>query len=443
MRTLLGSVPKILYSASVLCPMSGPPLRDGAVLVEDGAIIAVGTVADLHPSADRRHHVDGVLLPGLVDGHTCLEWSDVRPIARPGPFHVWLRAVLGYTAGWDADRWARSARRGVQDALRHGVTTVVDSVIRGPAVPAAGRAGLAGHSLVQVMLVDHAQHDPVLAAVEASLQRNAHGRGIGVAAHSTYTLSTGVLQALGHLAARHGRPFQIRAGESNAEIAALRTGDGPLLDLAADAGLDLEWAEEGLSRTPVAYLDDLGLLGPRTTIAHGVWLDLADARRLAAAGTAVVCCQRANTALQNGDAPLERFAEAGTPLALGTGSAAAVGDADLLADAAAWVDVARRRDLFFWPSSAGPVPLEEAAVRLATVDGARALGLGDVAGVLAPGRRADLLGVAIDTDPDSVYVDLIRRGIGRQVLTVLGGVRRSRRDDPDQPWPVLEEWRDL
>lgn len=436
-------MPKILYSASVLCPMSGPPLRDGAVLVEDGSIIAVGTVADLRPSADRVHHTEGVLLPGLVDGHTTLEWSDVREIARPGPFHVWLRAVLGYTGGWDAERWTRSARRGVQDALRHGVTTVVDSVVRGPAVPAASRAGLAGHSLVQVMLVDAAQHDPVLAAVATSLQRPAPGRTVGVAPHSAYTLGTGVLQALGKLAQAEGRPLQIRAAESNAEIAAIRAGDGPLIDLVADAGLDLEWAEEGLSRTPVAYLDDLGLLGPGTTIVHGVWLDLADARRLAAAGSAVVCCPRANTMLQVGDAPLERFADAGTPLALGTGSAAATGDADLLADAAAWVEVARRRELFFWPSPAGPVPLEEAAVRLATVDGARALGLGDVAGVLEPGRRADLVGVSIDTDVDTVYLDLIRRGVGRQVLTVLGGVRRSRRDNPDQPWPVLEEWKDL
>lgn len=422
--------------------MSGPPLGDGAVLVEDGLIVAVGTAADLGPSADRVHHLDGVLLPGLVDGHTTVEHSDVRDMARPGPFHLWVRAVMGYTAGWDATRWTRSARRGVQDALRHGVTTVVDQVIRGPGVPAASRAGLAGHSLVQVMLVDATQQDAVLAAVATSLDRPAGGRTVGIAAHSTYTLGTGVLQALGDLAARRDRPFQIRAGESNAEIAALRAGDGPLMGLLADAGLDIEWAEEGLSTGPVAYLHALGLLRPGMSVAHGVWLDLAEARLLAANQVAVVCCPRANTMLQVGDAPLERFADAGTPLALGTGGSAAVGDADLLADAAQWVEVARRRELFFWPSSAGPIPLEEAAVRLATVDGARALGLGDVAGVLAPGRRADMVGVAIQTDPDTVYADLIRRGVGRQVLTVLAGLRKSRRADADRPWPVLEEWND-
>ena len=141
---------------------------------------------------------------------------------------------------------------------------------------------------------------------------------------------------------------------------------------------------------------------------------------------------------------IRTFAEAGTPLALGTGSAAAAGDADLLADAAAWAQVARNRELVLWPSpSAGPISLEEAAIRLATVDGARALGLGDTAGILEAGRPADMVGVALETTPGSVYRDLVERGPGRQVLTVLGGLRKSRRNDPDVPWPELEEWKDL
>jgi aminodeoxyfutalosine deaminase len=436
-------VPTVLYSASVVCPMTGPPLADGAVLVGDGVIVAVGTRSDLRPSADREHHVDGVLLPGLVDGHTTFEHSDARSLARPGPAHLWLRALIGLTATWDAERWTRSAHRGVQDALRHGVTTAVDSVVRGPAVPAAGRAGLAGHSLVQVMLVDASEHDAVLAALAAALDRPAPGRTVGVAAHSPTTLGTGVLQAVAALAAARGRPFQVRAAESSAEVTAIRTGEGPLVDLVRDAGLDVEWADGGAGCGPIAYLERLGALFPGASVVHGVWADLAEARALARRGVPLVCCPRANAALGVGDVPLERMADAGVALALGTGGPAAVGDADLLADAAAWVEVARRRDLAYWPSSAGPVPLEEAAVRLATVDGARALGLGASCGVLEPGRRADLVGVAVDAAAGTVYADLLRRGPGRQVLTVLGGVRKARRADADAPWPPLEEWRDL
>lgn len=442
LRTLRRPVPTVLYSATVVCPMTGPPIDHGGVLVSDGVIVAVGPRDDLAGDADRNYHLDGVLLPGLVDGHTVLEHSDVRAIARPGPFHAWLRAVMGYTAGWDAERWTRSAHRGVQDGLRHGVTTVVDQVIAGVGVPAASRAGLAGHSLVRVMLVDADQHDPVVAAVRTSLDRPAPGRTVGVAAHAPYTLGTGVLQALAALAAGRQRPFQIKVAESNAEITALRTADGPLMDILTDAGMDFEWADGGVGSGPVAYLDRLGALRAGTTVAHGVWLDLAEVRLLAANDVGVVCCPRANTMLGVGDAPLERFADAGVPLALGTGSAAAAGDANILAEAAEWVRTAERREMFLWPSPAGPIPLSEAAIRLATVDGARTLGLGATSGILGPGRRADLVGVAVQTTAETVYEDVISHGVGRQVLTVVGGLRKSRREDADQPWPPLEEWRD-
>ena len=440
-RRLRSPVSTVLYSANVLCPMSGPPIGDGAVLVSGGTIMAVGTRSDLRPSADREHHVDGVLLPGLVDGHTLAEHSDVRAIAQPGPFAPWVRAVQGYTTSWDPERWMRSAHRGVLDALRHGVTATVDSVVRGPGVPAAGRAQLAGHSLVQIAFVDAEEQDAVLPAVEAALSRDGKGRTIGLAPHSPYTLGTGVLQAL--VTAAEGRPLQIKAAESNAEVAALRNGDGPLAELAAESGLDAEWLDGGAGLGPVGYLEAVGALRPGTTLAHAVWVDLAEARRLAATGTGVVVCPRANGVLGVGDAPVERFADAGVGLALGTGGPAAVGDADLLADVAAWVALAERRELLFWPSAVGPISLAEAAVRLATVEGARTLGLGDVAGILERGRRADLVGVSIATGVETVYRDLADRGAGRQVLTVVDGVRRARREDPDEPWPTLEEWKDL
>ena len=445
-RALLhcGVVPAVLYSADVVCPMTGPPLADGGVLVVDGRIVAVDGADSLRSRADREHHVDGVLLPGLVNAHTHLEHHDAaEPLARPGPHHLWVRAVDGLTGTWSPERWARSARRGVQRSLRAGVTCVTDVVTRGPAVPAASRAGLLGDSLVEIAFVDHREADDVAAALRVSLDRPAAGRRVGIAARGPWAVSAGVLQTLGALAAEHDRPLRIAAAESNAEVAAIRTAEGPLADLARELRLQLEWLDGGAHASPVGYLDQLGLLRSGVSLAHGVWVDLADARRLAASAVPVVLCPRVAATLKMGDAPLERYAETGTPLALGTGSPAAVGDLDVLADAAAWVELARRRELVYWPSAAGPVSLEEQAVRLATVDGARTLGWGSAAGVLEPGRRADLVGVAVATTVERVYADLVAHGPGRQVLTVLEGVRRARRADPDEPWPEVEEHKDL
>lgn len=431
-------MPPVLYAAPVVCPMTGPPLADGGVLVDGDRIVEVGERSHLAREATRVHEVEGVLLPGLVDGSTVLEYADAAALAVPGPAHAWLAALHGTTAGWSGDAWTRSARRGVQQLLRAGVTAAGDVVLRGPAVPAASRAGVVGTSWVEVAMVDVDTVDAVLRQVEHALGLPAEGRTVGIAPHAPHTLGTGVLQALAGMAARHDVGLHVRAAETQAEVAALRAGEGPFAALARERGMAFEWLDGGADLSPVRYLDASGALGPRTVVSHGVYVDVLEARLLTARGTTVVCCPRADALRRSGDAPLERYAEAGTRLALGTDSVASSGSADVLAEAATWAALARTRDLAFWPSDSGPVSLEEQAVRLATVEGARAMGWGDRAGVLEPGRRADLVGVAIDTTAAAAYRDLVERGPGRQVMTVLGGVRRARRDDPEVPWPPID-----
>lgn len=435
-------MPATLYSADVLCPMSGPPVANGGVLVDGGLISAVGEAATLAAHAVRHHHIDGALLPGLVNGHTHLELADAAPLAVQGPFPTWVQAVKGMTDGWNAETWGRSAHRGVLQALRGGATTVFDTVTRGPGVPAASRAGLAGASFVEVRDVDTAYADAVSEQVRKALELPADGRSVGIGVLSPVRVGTGVLQGLGDVAKAGNAALQIHAAESDAEVSALRLGTGPLADRARSLGLDFEWLAGG-GPTPVRYLEALGVLGAQTSIVSGVKVDTGEARLLAKLAVPVVCCPRANLRLRMGSAPLELYAEAGVRLALGTESLAAVPDLDLLAEAAAWVDTAEQRSLQMWPTTAGPVPLAEAAIRLATVDGARALGLGGRCGVLEAGRRADLVGVELDTSADTVYRDLVARGAGRQVLTVLGGVRKARRDSAETAWPPIDDdsWR--
>jgi cytosine/adenosine deaminase-related metal-dependent hydrolase len=116
-----------------------------------------------------------------------------------------------------------------------------------------------------------------------------------------------------------------------------------------------------------------------------------------------------------------------------------VPDQDPLAEAAAWTALARAQGIALWPGAGGPVELEEQALRLLTCDGAAAMGWAAHSGVLAPGRRADLVVVDIATTAETAYRDVMLTGVGRQVLTVLAGVRRSRRADGDAPWPELED----
>ena len=429
----------MLYSARVVCPMTGPPLDDGGVLVSGERVVAVGEATALRRRADREQHIEGVLLPGLVNAHTHLELADAGWLAQPGPHHHWQDAVDGLLRTWTPEQWQRSARRGVLHALRWGTTCVGDVVHNGAAVPAASRAGLAGDSWVQIADVDVREQDAVVAALRHTLGLPAPGRRLGVALASPARLGTGTVQALAALARELGVPLHAHAAVDQAEVRALWYGDGPLVERAAAMGAQFEWMGEGVGCGPVRYLGQCDALRPGDSIAHGVWVDDRETRRLAGDGVALVACPRSDDRLQGGAAPLERYAAAGVRMALGTESLAAVPDMDPLAEAAAWVGLARAQGVALWPGAGGPVELEEQAVRLLTCDGAAALGWAGHSGVLAVGRRADLVGVDVATTAVAAYRDLLTRGVGRQVLTVVAGVRRSWRAGGDVPWPPLED----
>jgi cytosine/adenosine deaminase-related metal-dependent hydrolase len=398
--------------------MLRPPQSRGGVLVDGARVLAVGDAARLRPDADREVRHDGVLLPGLVDARTRVECADAQ-------------AAGARTATWDDERWARSARRGVHALLRAGVAASGDIVRRGAGVPASVRASLAGDSWLEITAVDRTEQDAVVAAAGRSLGLPARGRRVGLCP-DPFALGTGVLQALSALATARQAPVHLAVGGDAAERRAFSHADGALADRARASGLDFEWLDEPPGRAPIAYLDALGLLTPRTTVAYARDVTLDEARVLARRRVTIVCCEVAPPGGSQ-EPPLHRFAEAGSRLALGSG-----GGGDVLAVAAAWVSLARRCGLARWPGRSGPLGLEEAAVRLATVDGAEAMGWGRNAGVLAAGRRADFTVLDLDTTPERVYVDVARDGAGRHVLTVLAGVRRARRATAADPWPAVE-----
>ena len=419
--------------------MTGPPLDDGGVLVSESTIVAVGEATALRRDADREQRVDGVLLPGLVNAHTHLELADAGWLAQRGPHHRWQDATDGLVSTWTPEQWQHSARRGVLHALRWGTTCVGDVVSDGAGVPAASRARLAGDSWVQISNVDVREQDDVLAALRHTLDLPAPGRRLGIAVASAARVGTGVLQALADLARERDVPLHVHAAVDQAEVRAIWHGDGPLAEQAAAVAMQYEWISTGTGFGPLRYLGECGALRAGNSVAHGVWVDDREARQLAAEGVAVVTCPRSDERLQAGEVPLERYAGAGVRMALGTESLAAVPDMDPLAEAAAWVALARAQGIALWPGGGGPVELEEQALRLLTCDGAAALGWAAHSGVLAPGRRADLVGVDVATTADAAYRDLLTRGVGRQVLTVLTGTRQSWRPSGDVPWPPLED----
>jgi len=383
----------VLLRAGWVVPVDGPPVRDGAVAVGEGRILDVGAaarVAAAHPGLPERDLGEVVLTPGLVDAHCHLEWSLTADLLPPGGFAGWLGGFLKLRARMRAEDHRSAAALGALRALECGTTTVADSGPTGAGAGALAAVGLRGIVHLEAFGAEEgaaareaaARH----AAAVAALDEDAGPQvAIGVSPHAPYTVGPGLWGALAAHPDLGGRPWATHLAESPEETALLSTGNGPLAELFRRAGLGAaSWPEGGGS--PVARLAAAGALREGLVAAHCVQLGPGDAERLAAHGVGVAHCPQSNAYLRCGRAPLERLVDAGAAVGLGSDSPGSAGAYDVRAEA-------RACGLVHGASGPG-APTSAALLRLATLGGARALGLGDLVGSLRPGKRADLAAFA-------------------------------------------------
>jgi len=398
-----------LHSAPVVLTMTGEPLRDGAVLVEGDRVAQVGPRAALAGDAVRERRWPGVLLPGLVNAHTHLEYGPpFADLATSGlPFPQWIAELTRRRQGMAEQDWQVAARGSAHLLVKSGTTAVADVVSVGPAITVAGALGLQGISYGELAGVDGNGWAEALPRLERILATP--GRTTGVSPHTLYTLSTEVFRKMVDGARARGMRLHPHLAETSDEAEWVLSGTGSFAGFVERFGMEMELHGVGAGISPVRHCDELGGLGPDVHVAHGVHVDAEDRALLRERGTVVALCPRSNAVLQAGEAPVAAYLSEGSPVALGTDSLASTPDLDLVAEARATRDLARRQGL---------ERPEEALVRAMTLGGAQALGL--PLGTLEPGGRADLAVFDVPTDGDP-YVELLEHGAGRCVATVLGG----------------------
>jgi 5-methylthioadenosine/S-adenosylhomocysteine deaminase len=219
--------------------------------------------------------------------------------------------------------------------------------------------------------MDGAVSDVRRAAAESFCRRHAADPFVftGVMPHGTYTVGPANLIAAGEVARSHGGFFCTHAAETRAEQATV---------------------VERYGARVIHHLDRLGLLGPRTVLAHCVHLEDGEIAALASSGTHVVHNPMSNLKLASGFAPVPQLLAAGVNVTLGTDGAISGNDIDL------WLAMRLAATLHKAASGdAAAVPTAE-ALRMATINGARALGAADRIGSLEPGKQADFVLVATD-----------------------------------------------
>ncbi len=372
-------------TAGYLFPVSSPAIVNGALLVgEDGRIAALGPDDSVpRPAgATLRSFPEAVLLPGFVNAHTHLELTVLGGRINDPDFFDWIQHIRRSRDELTADEIRESARRGVGEAWRHGITTVADTGDTGAVARALADLGGRGVAYQEIFGPHPAQADQSMAELEAAVERLCEDVAsdavrIGVSPHAPYSVSGPLFSRVARFAKREGLPIAVHLAESKEETELVGEGGGPFAT---------SWRERGIpeispARSPVAYLNGLGVLDASPLTIHAVQTDPDDAELLALHGCAVALCPRSNMRHGHGTPPVTTFLDAKIPCAVGTDSVASVDSLDLLQDARM---VGRLADL---PAAR--------TVRLMTLDGAQVLGMEGEIGSLEVGKWADLCAVCV------------------------------------------------
>ncbi|HYO80311.1 MAG TPA: amidohydrolase [Bryobacteraceae bacterium] len=355
-------------------------IRDGAVAVRGDEVVAVGTRAEVDKQFQAKQRIDNpqaILTPGLINTHTHVPMALMRGIADDLRLQEWLDKFIfpAEAKNVSLDFVRDGTWLACVEMLLSGTTTFADMYYFEKAIAdatvACGMRGVLGQTIIGFPVADAKTPEAGLKLAESFLRSYSRHRLIvpAVAPHAIYTNSEATLQACRKLADSYGVPLLIHLSETKKENDDIRSKYGA---------------------SPTQVLDRWGILTGRTLAAHGVWIDGADMKILAKRGVGVAHCPSSNTKLASGVAPVLDYLKAGVALGLGTdGPAGSNNDLNLFEE----MDLAAKLQKVH---TGDPTAVSaRQSFEMATINGARALGLEKEIGSIEKGKRADLIFINI------------------------------------------------
>lgn len=411
-----------ILSARWVLPISGAPLKEASVVIEGGVIADVlfteelsykyspGFLAQM-PEKPRQYG-DAILLPGLINLHTHLDYSSLRCSDVESNLFDWICRLVERSSKWNPDQWRSSASYGAREAALTGTTCLVDSSFTGFSLHAIAETGLRAIVGLELFGLRDEEANAVwgtwlgrydaLKHTEEEHSRQALATGrikLTVAPHAPYTVCPTLWLKATTWAHEKEVPLLAHLSESHEECCWLKT-DNRRIDeyltfvkrlfnpsLPTDEhGILQELSQirwKGRGASPTRHLKNYGLLDENLIAAHAVHIDDDDLQLLADERVKVAHCPRSNAKLRNGRAAIEKFLDAGVQFALGTDGLASNDDLNMLNETRFAVDMHRAvKPELNWSS--------EQIIRSITQDAARILNLGSEIGSLEPDKLADI-----------------------------------------------------
>lgn len=393
-------------------------IQRGAVAIDGRDIVAVASAETVAGRYRARETIDAsgsVVMPGLINTHTHAPMVLFRGLADDLALMDWLQKyIFPAEAKTVSPQFVRAGTNlAALEMIESGTTTFVDMYYFEDAIAQAtkhaGLRGILGETVIRFPVADAKTPADALARAEAFATAFAGDDLItpAVAPHAMYTNDTTTLKACRALADRLHIPLITHLAETNDEV---------------------KTSEDQYHLTPTAYLDSIGFFGPRTIVAHAVHVTPADIQILATRHVGVAHNPESNMKLASGAAPVVAMRQAGIHVGLGTDGAASNNDLDMFG---AMRQASFLAKLITNDPTAIPA---RAAIDMATIEGARAIGFDREIGSLEPGKRADVIVVSMASarqtpmyDPESHLV-YVTRGDDVKTTVVNGQVlMRDRR----------------
>jgi 5-methylthioadenosine/S-adenosylhomocysteine deaminase len=354
-------------------------LSPGAVAIEGSNILDVGSpesIASRYSAAATIDARDQVVLPGLINTHTHAAMVMFRGLADDLALMDWLQKyIFPAEAKTVSPDFVRIGTRLADlEMIESGTTTFADMYYFeeevAKATREAGLRGVLGQTVIQFPVADAKTPADALARAEAFIKAFKGDSLIvpAVAPHAMYTLDRATLLAAAELGRRYEVPILIHLAETEDEVKTAR----------ADH-----------QATPTGYLESIGFFGPRTLVAHGVWVSDEDIQILKRRSVGVSHNPESNMKLASGIAPVVKYLAADVALGLGTDGAASNNDLDMF-------EAMRQAALLAKVGTRSPTAVPaQSALDMATIGGARALAMDRLIGSLEAGKRADLITVSM------------------------------------------------
>ncbi|MGA9995870.1 MAG: amidohydrolase [Pyrinomonadaceae bacterium] len=382
-------------------------IQDGAVAVNKGRIIAVGSRAEIEPKYVARETVEAggkIIIPGLINGHTHVPMTLFRGLADDLDLQEWLTKYIfpAEAKNVTEDFVRQGTRLGLAEMIRGGTTTYCDMYYFEDAIAdetaRAGVRGVLGETIIDFPVADNKTNAEAMAYVEKFVKKW-KGHALitpAIAPHAPYTVSEEHLKAVRAFSNRTGVPIVIHISETRREV---------------------EDSVKAKSARPVDYLASIGFLNDKVIAAHVVFPSEGEMALLKRLGVGIVHNPQSNMKLASGVAPVPQMLDADMSVGLGTDGAASNNDLSMWEE----MDTAAKLHKVF---SGDPKVLSaEQAFEMATIRGARALHMEGEIGSIEVGKRADLVIVdqdALNQTPFyNIYSDLVYATKAADVRTVI------------------------